>query len=55
MYLFIFEDGTIKKSSSYSDEDFESVENGYLDIVDISDPENPKVINGTEWEAVESV
>lgn len=36
MYLFIFEDGEIKQASEVGEDDLESCDNGYLDIIDIS-------------------
>ena len=36
MYLFIFEDGKVKQASAVGDDDLESCDNGYLDIIDVS-------------------
>lgn len=42
-YIYIFEDGTIRKSYAMVDQDWESVEAGILDVIkvypDNSDPE----------------
>ncbi len=50
MYLFIFEDGTIKyKTGTIDNEDFESADVGILNIVDISYPRQPKEYYKDEW------
>jgi len=41
MYLYIFEDGTIKKANKITGADFQSVKDGYLTILDISIPDTP--------------
>jgi len=46
MYIYIFEDGSVKKSSTYSDEDAVSVGDGILDVIDISNPDNPIAADG---------
>ena len=35
MYLVIFEDGTVKLTHNISKEDYASVDDGYLQIIDI--------------------
>ena len=55
MYIYIFEDGTIKKCTTIDEDDTFSVEDGVLDILDISDPKNPKyLIKTNEWTDLES-
>jgi len=34
MYLFIYEDGTIEQSDTFTDGDKQSVADGYLDVVE---------------------
>ena len=48
MYLIIFEDGTLSKTDVLNDEDLESHEAGFLDILYISDNE-PKEYHNGEW------
>lgn len=44
MYLYLFEHSDVGKSATPpSSEDLQSVEDGYLDIIDISDPAHPKL------------
>ena len=55
MYIYIFEDGTVKKATTISDDDALSVEEGILDIIDISDNQNPKyLVEAGEWDDLES-
>ena len=48
MYLYIFEDGEVKKATTISKEDKESCDMGILDIIDISGDE-PKQYYEGEW------
>lgn len=41
MYIFIFEDGTIRKNEKLNDDDIISVEDGYLEIINITNPLKP--------------
>lgn len=41
VYLIIFEDGTIKYTYDFSEDLCQSADDGYVDIVDITDPEMP--------------
>lgn len=54
MYILIFEDGTIKKAHELCNDDFVSVDDGILNIIDITYPSSPKyaVGDGT-WEEIE--
>ena len=49
MYIVIFEDGTIHKQKEITKEEYGSVEDGYLSIIDISDPNDPKEFYQDEW------
>ena len=49
MYLIIFEDGSKFKSTEVSIEDQQRANDGYLSIIDISDPENPKEFFADDW------
>ena len=52
MYLFIFDDLTIKTANGYIEEDLQAVDNGYLAIIDISSDKPTEYYNG-KWTEVE--
>ena len=55
MYILIFDDGTIKKSLTFTNEDEMSIGNGLNDVIDISDYDNPKWFYDTDdWRNLES-
>lgn len=55
MYIFIFEDGTIKKGRMIISDDLLSVEDGILEIIDITEPKKPLYYHGDgEWKDLES-
>lgn len=58
MYIYIFEDGGIKKVglNHFSEDDLESVREGILEIIDITDPKNPTYYTGefNEWAPLEN-
>ena len=37
MYILIFEDGSMVKSKTVSDEDFKAADDGLVDIIDVGD------------------
>ena len=49
MYILILEDGTIHKQKEITEEEYGSVEDGWLSIIGISDPDNPKEFYQGEW------
>jgi hypothetical protein len=49
MYLFIFEDGHICKNDSYEEDDISACDEGYLTLIDISDPAKPKEYYDSKW------
>lgn len=53
MYLIIFEDGSIQKTSRVSTEDLDASEQGLQEVLDISDPEEPKIYIEGDWEEIE--
>jgi hypothetical protein len=53
MYIMITEDWNVYKSEKITSEDKEAVENGYLDVIDITDPANPTRFNGDVWQSVD--
>ena len=56
MYIFIFKDGTIRKTKSYTKEDIINVENNYLDIIDVTNPSKPLICFGEKsWVVVSNV
>jgi len=54
MYLLIFEDGTVKRADDISKEDYTSVDDGYLQIIDIAGNIPMEYYNG-RWDEVEEV
>jgi hypothetical protein len=52
MYLIITEEGIVAKTIEISDEDKQFVDDGYGDIIDISDPDNPTEYYKGEWHEV---
>lgn len=55
MYLIIFEDLSIQKAKSVSKDDLMACDDGYCQILDITDPENPTEYYQDEWKEIESV
>jgi len=50
MYLFMFTlDGRVKKSRTLTAVDIKSAENGFIEIVDISNPEKPLQYRDGSW------
>ncbi len=56
MYIIIFEDNSVKTLKSISDNEINSVFDGYCSLIDISDPNNPTEFDPNEnsWVPVES-
>ena len=54
MYLMIFEDYVKWKSREFSDEDRQAVDDGSLEIIDISDPDNPKEFYNGRWHGIKN-
>lgn len=42
MFLVIFEDGAIRKAEEVSQDDVRSADDGLLDLIDISRPDDPR-------------
>ena len=55
MYLMIFEDGSKRKTTKFSNEDREAVDAGVLEVIDVSDAENPKEFYEGTWHAITEV
>lgn len=49
MYILIFEDGHVAKANVVTESDLDACDQGVLDVVDISDPSNPKRYDASEW------
>ena len=49
MYIYVFEDGSVGKSKEFADEDKESVDAGILEVIDISNPDNPVTYYNNKW------
>ena len=49
MYLYFFSDGEITKIDTIQEDDLQAIDNGDLQIVDISDPKNPREYYEGEW------
>jgi len=54
-YLYIFEDGSVKTSRSVNDEDLKSTDDGYLEIIDITNPKEPLWHNAGDWLNIEII
>lgn len=52
MYLLQFENGTITKSESLSDDILQQVKDGYITVIDISDPDLPTIYFDNDWQPV---
>ena len=53
MYLLVFEDCSIKKQKSVSNEDLQASVDAIVDIVDISNPEYPLIYIDEGWTDVD--
>jgi len=51
----MLDDGDMIVSSELDEDIIESHHNGYLDIIDISNPDKPKVFINEEWELMRRV
>ena len=49
MYLYFFSDGEITKIDTIQEDDLQAVDDGNLQIVDISDPKKPREYYEGEW------
>lgn len=52
-FIYVFEDGEIKKSTMFSDDEAEACDAGILDAVDISGDE-PKMFFDGKWHDIQS-
>lgn len=52
MYVFIFEDGNITKEHEVSEGDLAACESGYVDILDITNPDKPTRYLDESWAEV---
>ena len=54
MYLYIFEDGQVKKGTTFCDGDAESCDADILDVIDIGESD-PKQYYDGEWHELVSI
>lgn len=55
MFIFIFEDNEVMKTDNVTQEDKDSADDGILEIIDISNNENPKTYFENEWHEIEEI
>ena len=55
MYLMLFEDGEIKSAEDVSDDDLRAVDDGVMEVVDISEPFTPQRYIGGAWHEIEGI
>ena len=53
MFIYIFEDGTVKKGATFEDEDKEACDMGILEVISVINGE-PMTWYGGEWCEIES-
>lgn len=53
MYLYIFEDGSLKTTQSIGEGDLAACDDGLIDLIDISGPEPKQYMDG-DWIKIES-
>lgn len=53
MFIYIFDDLSIKAFKQVGEDDLRSCSNGYLSIIDISDANNPSEYANGEWVKIE--
>ena len=54
MYIYIFEDGEIRKGTIFDEEEAKACDGGFLDIIDISGDE-PKMYYDGKWNDIEKI
>lgn len=54
MYLYIFEDCTVKYSTTFEDDDRQACDDRMLDVIDLH-TENPKQYYDGEWHNIDSL
>jgi hypothetical protein len=55
MYLFMLDDGEIRRGSVIQEGDLSACDDGILDIVDISNPDNPLRYFDGKWQELEAI
>lgn len=55
MFLVIFEDGEIQSTREAGEDLTQGADDGVLDLLDVSDPENPMRWWDGEWQAVDAM
>lgn len=55
MFLLIFEDGEVKRTDAIGEDDKQSADDGYIDIIDITESDSPKRFISGEWLEIEDI
>lgn len=55
MYLMIMEDGSVVKGEAYTEDELNSCDDGYMELIDISKPKEPKSYYRGKWISIEDV
>lgn len=55
MYIVIFEDGEMQSTRDLGDDIIQGAEDGLLDLLDVSDSDNPMRWWDGEWQAVDAM
>lgn len=55
MYIIVFEDGTLAKTDGVSEDLENACIDGFVDIIDISDNEDPKNLWNGRWNEIKDV
>jgi hypothetical protein len=55
MFLIIFEDGEVKRADAVGEDDKQSADDGYIDLIDITDPSVPKRFISGAWSDIEDL
>ena len=53
MFLLIFDDFSVKKVTALTEGDYHACDDGYLELINITDPKNPLIYEDSEWVSVE--
>jgi len=53
MYIIIWEDGTAKRARDVGQDELSACEDGYMQIIDITTPDQPREYADGEWRLLE--
>jgi len=54
MFLTKWEGGEMMKQATISNDDLQNADDGYLEIYDITDPDNPKEYCSGQWLSIDT-